>query len=615
MNMRKIRTFAMKWVYMMKRYLILAICCWLSAVGVEVAPALRGPFTVKQADGTLLTIEQFGDEWHHWTATTDGALVMSTAKGYYIAQIDEQGQLSATDVLAHEPAQRDSREQTVVRQQAARRALFHEQGMKIALSHRAAAIGNGKYLQHSGTRRVLTILAAFQDVDFTVNDPVRAFNQYLNGEEQEDLGNHNQMNVASVRKYFETSSHDQFSPQFDVVGPVTLPQKMAYYGGKDKSGRDDKFSDFCTDAMNEARDLVSDWSVYDNDKDGYIELVCVIFAGYGQNQAGADSTIWAKASSLNLKLNDELRITRFNCCSELFHPQYSDYINGTGVFIHEFSHCLGLPDLYATKSDAYVNNQGMETWSIMDYGLYVRNGFAPVTYNAWEQETMEWTELEDVSSLMEDEKCEIDNLLPLVEGGKAYKLMNSDNNREYIVMENVQKRGFNRYAYGHGLLVYHVDYPYESVNMNDAPNNNPGHPSVAVVPAGGLLVSSYLRGKSYTTNEWMGSIAASSFPGSKEIVSLSDQMQLPNYCFYNGDTKKPVGFMLSDIVEDSESGRISLTISPDESMGVNVVRWKKDEDTNKIYDLQGRRILGQLDQLKRGIYVTHGKKIIGLSRR
>ena len=87
-------------------------------------------------------------------------------------------------------------------------------------------------------------------------------------------------------------------------------------------------------------------------------------------------------------------------------------------------------------------------------------------------------------------------------------------------------------------------------------------------------------------------------------------MQLPNYCFYNGDTKKPVGFMLSDIVEDSESGRISFMISPDESMGVNVVRWKKDEDTNKIYDLQGRRILGQLDQLKRGIYVTHGNKIM-----
>jgi immune inhibitor A len=418
-----------------------------------------------------------------------------------------------------------------------------------------------------------------------------------------------------VRQYFETSSGKQFSPQFDIVGPIVLPQKMAYYGGNKANGSDDKFSDFCKDAMEQARELVDDWSIYDNDKDGRIELVCVIFAGFGQNQGGADSTIWAKASYQNVKFNDALRISRFNCCAELFYPQYPSYINGTGVFIHEFSHCMGLPDLYATNKNGYVNNQGMESYSIMDYGLYNHNGFAPSPYNAWEQEVMGWTEMEDVRSQMEEGTFQVDDLLPLIEGGKAYKLMNSDNNREYIVMENVQKRGLNQYAYGHGLLVYHVDYPYESVNMNDAPNNNPGHPSVAVVPAGGLLVSNYLRGKSYTTNEWMASIAASPFPGSKEVVSLSDQMQLPNYCFYNGDTKKPVGFMLSEILEDSESGSIRFTISPDESMGVNVVRWKKDDDTNKIYDLQGRRILGQLDQLKRGIYVTHGKKIIGPSRK
>ena len=89
---------------MIRRFLFLALCCCIFAVGVEAAPALRGPFKVKQADGTLLTIEQFGDEWFHWTATTDGALVVSTAKGYCIAQIDEEGRLLATDVLAHEPA-------------------------------------------------------------------------------------------------------------------------------------------------------------------------------------------------------------------------------------------------------------------------------------------------------------------------------------------------------------------------------------------------------------------------------------------------------------------------------------------------------------------------------
>ena len=171
-----------------------------------------------------------------------------------------------------------------------------------------AVIGAGNYLQHSGTPRVLTILAAFQDVGFTVNEPVQAFEQYLNGDTQTDLGNKNNMNIASVRQYFETSSGKQFSPQFDIVGPVVLPKEMAYYGGSNATGSDDNFSDFCKDAMEQARGLVDDWSIYDNDKDGRIELVCVIFAGYGQNQGGDNNTIWAKANYQNVKFNDGVKV-------------------------------------------------------------------------------------------------------------------------------------------------------------------------------------------------------------------------------------------------------------------------------------------------------------------
>lgn len=68
------------------RLLLLAITSILLAIGAELkaAPALRGSFTVKQAGGTMLTIEQFGDEYHHWTATTDGTIVIATDKGIYI---------------------------------------------------------------------------------------------------------------------------------------------------------------------------------------------------------------------------------------------------------------------------------------------------------------------------------------------------------------------------------------------------------------------------------------------------------------------------------------------------------------------------------------------------
>ena len=472
-----------------------------------------------------------------------------------------------------------------------------------------ALISNGNYLQHSGSPRVLTILAAFQDVGFSVNDPVKAFDQYLNGDKQEDLGNQNQLNVASVRQYFETCSHKQFSPQFDVVGPLTLPQKMAYYGGKNKTGSDDKFSDFCRDAMELANDVVSDWSIYDNDKDGRIELVCVIFAGYGQNQGGADSTIWAKASYQNIKLNDSLRISRFNCSPELFYPELPEYINGTGVFIHEFSHCMGLPDLYATQSSGKVNNQGMETYSIMDYGLYNYNGFAPCPYNAWEQEVMGWTKMEEVNSLMSDGSWQVSDLLPLIEGGKAYKLVNADNDRDFIVMENIQQRGLNKKSYGHGLLVYHVDYPYTTVNMNDSPNNNPGHPAVAVVPAGGLLISCYLRGdgKPHTRDEWTESLAAATFPGTKLVTSLTDEMQLPNYCFWNSTTAKATNFMLSSISENTETGTVNFIVSPDNPSDIDDVRWLKADGKTVFYDLQGRKVA---HPTRSGIYIMNGRKIV-----
>ena len=470
-----------------------------------------------------------------------------------------------------------------------------------------AMIGVGSYLQHTGSPRILTILAAFQDVGFTVKDPVKAFDQYLNGNKQEDLGNMNHMNVASVRQYFNTCSYGNFTPQFDVVGPLTLPQNMAYYGGKNNTGSDDRFSDFCRDALELAKDIVSDWSTYDNDKDDRIELVCVIFAGFGQNQGGADSTIWAKASYQNIKVNDTQRISRFNCCPELFHPQYPDYINGTGVFIHEFSHCMGLPDLYATTSTAYVNNQGMETFSIMDYGLYNRNGFAPCPYNAWEQEVMGWTKIEELKPTA-DSQQQVSDLLPLIEGGKAYKLVNADNDRDYIVMENIQKRGLNTYSAAHGLLVYHVDYPYNTVNMTDAPNNNPGHPGVAVVPAGGTLINSHLRGsgKKYTNEEWKESLSSSVFPGPENVTALTSQMQLPNYCFWNSSKAKETNYMLNSISENEGTGTVSFIVASDNPSSIDDVRWLKADGSKTVYDLQGRKIQGSM---KPGIYIVDGKKI------
>lgn len=591
----------------MKRPFFSLLMTLIAATAMWAAPALRGTFTVTQADGTMLTVEQFGDEYYHWMETADGTLVIPTRQGYFVAVIDDKGELTASDVLAHEAQFRDSKEQQLVQQQATRRALFHQQGQRTQAERRAMSISaSSKYLPHVGSPRVLTILVAYQDVDFIVNEPKLAFDQYLNADEIVDLGNKNTLQLCSVRKYFNTCSNGQFTPQFDVVGPVKLPQDMAYYGGTKAGGSDDKFRQLCEDAYQLVKDSVADWSLYDNDKDGNVELVCIIFAGYGQNQGGENSTIWAKASRINLDIDNDMRITFFNCCSELFNPaksatyDYSQYINGTGTFIHEMSHCMGLPDLYQTTG-TYADNQDMESWSIMDYGLYNRNSFAPCPYNAWEREVMGWSQMEPISA-----PKQVNLLQPWEDGGTAFKIVNDSNDNEYIVMENIQKRGLNKYAMGHGLLVYHVAYPYSEINMTDHPNNTVGHPAVAVVPASGLLINVNLtrNGGPHTQAEWKANMASAPFPGDSAATELTLQQKLPNYVFYSGDTLK---VELHNITE-SEDGSVSFDFVEASTVGINNVKTDvQNASDHAYYDLQGRRVTGLRSK---GIYLHQGKKIV-----
>ena len=157
--------------------------------------------------------------------------------------------------------------------------------------------------------------------------------------------------------------------------------------------------------------------------------------------------------------------------------------------------------------------------------------------------------------------------------------------------------------------------------MNDSPNNNPGHPSVAIVPAGGLLISCYQRGtgKTYTRDEWTESLAAAPFPGTKLVTSLTNEMQLPNYCFYDGKTSEDTGFMLSNIFEDVEAGTVSFIVAPDEPSGIKTIDNGQHSTFNvqrsmfnDVYDLQGRHVRHQASdiRLQKGLYIVNGRKVI-----
>ena len=542
---------------MRKQRLITFALAVMTALTIWGAPAMPGTRQVKQADGTLLTIEQWGDEFHHWVQTPDGMLVMERNGYYFVADIDEQGRLTATDVLAHDKPLRTLAETLYLRQQQLRKDRFLERGMT---ARRAAMVNtSGGYLPHTGSPRVLVVLAEYQDLPFTVNNPLEAFDQYLNGTEQKDLGNKNNKNTNSIRQYFDICSHGAFTPQFDVVGPVTLPENMAYYGAGDSNS--EKMSQMAKDAIALLPDSI-DLSAYDNNNDGAIELMYVIHAGYGQNQGGDSNAMWAKVSTVNTRINESLTLTRFGCNCELFypHPNFKNNINGTGVFCHEFSHAMGLPDLYPTNSAGRrVDNQSMEKWDVMDYGLYLNNSYSPMPYIAWEQEAMGWQEIETLTA---NHKAIHDSIMlmpTLEEGGKAYKILNPEDDNEFIVIENVQKRNIYEGIVNSGLLMYHVAYPYSKVNMGDNPNNTAGEPAISLVPACGIGMSGYLRqgqgyGDTHTSEEYENNQKAVIFPGTQDVTQLSDDDQLPNYKFYTSQNNGRVGVKISDINGDASTG-------------------------------------------------------------
>lgn len=549
----------------MKRLILGMAVVAVSIVTAWAAPALREAVAVVQPDGTTLVITLNGDEHQSWYTTSDGTLVVAQSGGYYVAAVDNNGVLTATQQLAHEPQQRSTKEQQLCTAQQEQRPLFYQQVEQRWQQVRRAHVTGTGYFPHKGSPKCLVILANFSDNQFSSDDPNAQFDQYFNGKTQENMGHNEQNNTVSVREYYNQSSNGQYTPDFTIVGPVTLPQTLEYYGADSGNTKDVNFNQFCKDAI-DAVDGMVDFKDYDNMGDGKAELVCVIYAGYGQSVSGNGAeTLWPKCGSKGISTNDGVTVSYMNCSPELYRVSKGNDINGIGLFCHEFSHGMGLPDLYVTNESAIMDNQSPEFWDVMDYGEYANGGYTPVPYSAWEREAMGWKEFE----VLTESKAAI-VMEPLNKGGKVYKFGNGANSEEWFMIDNQQPanhaaKTLGAYR-GHGLLAWHIAYSSSTVNMGDYPNNTAGKPRVCLVPADGLVINGYRfgTGKPYTQAEYIASLQGDPFPGTSGKTELTAAMQLPNYQYYNGDAT-PVQ-SLTYIAEGPDS-----IITFDYNDGVNVI--------------------------------------------
>lgn len=497
--------------------LFAALCLAESA---SAAPADQRPRKVRQADGTYITVIKRGDEFGHVTMTTDGyPLFYNESTGNYEYAKMSSSTLESSGIIAADAADRNVKAVDYLKsvspkamlsklevQRAARASVMRYRPRHMSTkpgAKRGMLINDYPSI---GSPNVLIILVQFSDMTFDCEDG-DPLGFYKNMFTQPGFKYKNGAN-GSVLDYFTTSSNGLFNPRFDIVGPVTLPKSYSYYGAN-YSGNDrmDRLQEFVKGAC-EAASKVVDFSKYDNNGDGYVDNVYLYYAGFGEADSEYKESIWPHAYNYNqfkmgsLKFNG-VSIGSYTCSPERS-GTYPELPTGIGTFCHEFSHVLGLPDHYTTVyNDAFTPGE----FDVMDMGTYNNEQNTPPTHSAYERAELGWLEYQELTT-----GADTISVLPeLQASNKAYIVpVEGTNGREFFVLENRQKTGWDKYLPGNGMLMWHIDQD-ANVWAQNTVNNDPNHQRVDLIEADGKLTAFTLAGdpfpgtanvKSYTMTAW-----------------------------------------------------------------------------------------------------------------
>ena len=565
-----------------------------AAFQASAVPAIRTPFTVQQPDGTTVTVTLSGDERAHMMRTADGfPIVWDDARGYVFASIQPDGSLQPTTLRAADPSARNAEtvsflnEITPARLEAAgemmaRRAALSTQSrpMRAAAASRSSRHrGPGLSLTtfpSTGSPRSLIILAEYQDVRFDdKNSSANKYANYTEGGAHEyftqwlmttgfnAFGATGSANEWFVDNSTGTDGTPLFNPQFDLYGPVTLSENMAYYGGNDSYDDDRRPAEMIIEACRLLDDEI-DFSMYDVDGDGIVDNIFVVYAGCGEADGGGRNTIWPHSWDILSAGKEEISLdgvllNHYACTNETNNALRRPA--GIGTFVHEFSHVLGLPDLYATSENSKAYTP--QDFSVLDQGPYNNEGRTPPNYSAYELYALGWIEPEQFP-------VDGDVTIPALADSKTAYIVYTEQEREYFLVENRQLKRWDAYLPGHGMLIWHIDWDKKIFDDNVV-NNDQRHQYVDLVEANNLKAFRYAAGHP--------------FPGTDGITE---------YEFYDWLNKKP-GVTLTSIAETGSDITLHAVNTAWRDPNVGVEEISSDGSLTDVaapvyYNLQGQRV-------------------------
>lgn len=542
---------------------IIGLALWgLMICGKAVAcPALPTPVEVKQPDGTTVTVYLRGDETFSYYEDLDGNVLTTDERGLFRkASHFEKEEMMGTwkECIAERNATYTMTETTTP---------------ALRMEKRTAPV--------KGQRRALVLLANFTDVKMSSNNTQEAFNNQFN-KEGYSANNH----VGSVRDFYLKMSYGALTIDFDVVGPYALSHNLAYYGAKSGSKNDARPGEMVKEVLQLADNDV-DYTKYDWDGDGTVDQVMVIFAGYSQAQGGSTDALYPHAWTLSGSGAGSIRldgktINRYAISSEL-KGSSGTTMDGIGAACHEFSHTIGLRDMYDVNSGTCY---GTGFWDPMCYGLYNGDNSIPAGYTAFERMQMGW-----LNPTVLDEPQKIENLAALIDTAMAYIVYNDSHKDEYYLLEFRMPTSFDTGCKGKGLLITHVDYVASAWN-NAEVNVDPNHQHCAVVAA---------------DNDYDKTIASSAkdvYPCSTNR-NFTDSSTPASTLFYaNTDGRKFLGKAIESINISKNMIRFKF-MGGDTPLGIGEVdEGQGTEDI--IFTLNGQRTT----RLQKGINIVGGKKVI-----
>ena len=499
-------------------------------------PAKRGLRTVKMPDGSTIEVQLKGDEHCHIYLTEDGYPLVSDNKFFYYATPSESGdRLVSTGVKARPASLRDASDRAVLEgverdglPEVFRRMSAKKTPTANGMKRAQANLGdNNRFLfrtfPNQGQQKALIILVEYPDVPFTLDDPLDYFTRMLN-----EKGFSTRGATGSANDFFRESSNGLFDPQFDVYGPVMLQHERVYYGG---GSNEENAWQMVIEACDQLDDVI-DFTEYDRDGDGQVDNIYIFFAGEGESSSGIAETVWPHAAKimeidlLHTHIYDGKIINSYGVSNEWENGNP----DGVGTFCHEFSHVMGLPDLYATEyTDAFDPGE----WSALAYGPYNNEGRTPPLYSAFERYCVGWLKLEELP--------ETGNItIPPVGTNKAYAIKTS-NPDEFYVLENRQQLSWDTYIPYHGMLVWHIDYD-QSVWSRNAVNNSTTHQRIDIVEADNTR----------TAESRTGDV----FPGTAGVTSFTDDTTPSMMTWQNYRLSRPI----TEITE-TEDGFITFKVS------------------------------------------------------